>query len=714
MRKDPSTIWVGLEKVTDKLLGELKVLYPGQPHKEAIWEWQFSNRLGRDCAVVAARDEERLIGFNALMPVNLLSNGSQIEAWWSCDFIVSPSYRGQGIGGQIKDTMLQRVGQPVLSMGISAQAWPILLNKGWEAGPSLLLYERVFLPQRKRQWLLRGWGDLLSTTFRLARLLRLGVKTAWDIEPLNALPDTTVVDALWRRWCPKSGTSIVKNHAYLHWRYADFPFPCYRYLLIRARGGNPRGLVVYRQDNDHRIEITDYLGPKSEAGLLHSIVRLLKRLGAKSVLWRVQDPDLHRPLTQSGFLRKRYATRFVFRPWAHSQYPWPWSLSSGDSDGDFLSSAKDYMSQTSEVGESSFRLEAIDLESFKFLRAQWDELLSQSNSNTLFMSWSWQYSWWMVWGERLGLELRCFCIYQGARLVGILPLFRTLTGTIRPAEYQFIGNAWRIAPSVRSEYISPILACDKESDLLDFLENWFYKEATWSVLVVPDHIGEIKQWKNALIRQKDKGYRIRTQGNIHDYLDTLGKNTRLRAFNRLDYLSKSYPDAQWGVFEHADEQLTLFFNQLNRFHEKRWGRPCFQPDALSFHRRIIEDSNNGIKPILHYLKVGGKIRSLSYNLWVNGTMYNMQSGFEAEFDKKLSLGTLHFGKLITICFEDDSTSALDLLAGTGKRTDYKNHFQGEPVFFNSLQVFPSRVLYVAYALIARTKAWLRPEKEPRV
>lgn len=84
--------------------------------------------------------------------------------------------------------------------------------------------------------------------------------------------------------------------------------------------------------------------------------------------------------------------------------------------------------------------------------------------------------------------------------------------------------------------------------------------------------------------------------------------------------------------------------------------------------------------------------SVSYNLLCDGVLYNIQSGYLEDFDKKLSLGTLHFGEILRYCFSEQGISSLDFLAGSGKKSNYKKHFFGSEVSFNTYQIYQSAVL----------------------
>jgi len=702
----PPDLVIDLETLSEGLLSELKRLYPDQPHKSEIWRWQFSDRFGRECLMLTARHGPSLIGFNALMPVSMTYRNRRLDAWWSCDFVVDPAYRGAGVGGRLKERLLERIDEPVLSLGISSRAWPILLGKGWQPGPSLHLYERVFRPCTWRQWLLKLLSDVraLSSSF-----LKLMSKEGLSLKLVYELPGRRIVDALSQRSICSGDARIVKDYDYLRWRYELFPFGLYRYALVRDAVDSIKGLLIYRLDSGERADIADYIGDSLGEPEVQVITRVFRDQGAKGIVWRLQDHAMARALRQNGFLKKPYASGFVFRPGTLGEAPIGWSLSSGDSDGDFLAAAQDRLKGTpgKNRAEDGYHIEPVTWDVMQSSRHAWEQLVSESDANPLFMNWLWQSSWWSVWGQALDLQLRCYYIYRGSRLVGILPLFRVRRGRLKPLSDQFLGNAWRLAPSVRSEYIEPILARGEAPALRDFVRRWLDSGPVWSSLVVPDHMGYMTHWPKTLVRQRDVGYRIVTQGELGDYLNRLGKNTRLRAFNRQDYLHRTYPDAQWKCVELGEKKVKAFFSQLNEFHRARWGRPCFSREAIAFHCQIILNRSKGLKPLLHTLEVDGQIRSVSYNLKVSGIMYNLQSGFDADFDRKLSLGTLHFGKLIGLCFEDPETLALDMLAGRGKRTDYKNHFQGELVRFYTVQFFPSSILFTAYRFMEKVKSLLR-------
>jgi CelD/BcsL family acetyltransferase involved in cellulose biosynthesis len=57
---------------------------------------------------------------------------------------------------------------------------------------------------------------------------------------------------------------------------------------------------------------------------------------------------------------------------------------------------------------------------FAALEEEWEDLYHDSPQATPFQSWAWLYSWWEYYGE--GYELRLITVWEGAVMVGLVPL----------------------------------------------------------------------------------------------------------------------------------------------------------------------------------------------------------------------------------------------------------------------------------------------------
>nr|WP_284048187.1 GNAT family N-acetyltransferase [Marinobacter sp. ATCH36] len=212
------------------------------------------------------------------------------------------------------------------------------------------------------------------------------------------------------------------------------------------------------------------------------------------------------------------------------------------------------------------------------------------------------------------------------------------------------------------------------------------------MIVCDQLLPELSRWekgfatrgrKIALVpRARDSGVRVPTQGAFQEWLRRLGANTRLKLYNRRAYIEQK--KGELVLIRVTEDQIPAFFEYLNEFHRHRWGKPCFDDDAIAFHKKVIAR----LQPhqlALTTLELNGETISVLYDILAGPSRYNLQAGFQEDFDRKVALGTLHLGYAIEECFSAQSVSYYDLLAGYGKNSFYKSRFQGETVQFVTVQ-----------------------------
>ncbi|WP_172408486.1 GNAT family N-acetyltransferase [Marinobacter sp. es.048] len=348
------------------------------------------------------------------------------------------------------------------------------------------------------------------------------------------------------------------------------------------------------------------------------------------------------------------------------------------------------------MGEPHIFVERLTADDFSKLAGEWQEVLESSEADPLFMSWPWLFSWWEIWGKDLGLELALFGAYDAnSRLVGLAPFylhdFSSPFG-LRIRRAHFLGNAWHISPTVRTEYSSLIIKKGMEA----VVTNALLSEVTrldWHEMVVCDQLlPELSRWKRGLLlggrkialvpRARDIGVRVPTEGSFREWLRKLGANTRLKLYNRREYIKQKRGDLV--LTRVTEKQMAGFFEHLNEFHRHRWGKSCFDDKAVAFHKKVIARLQHH-QLGLTALEFNGETVSVLYDILAGSSRYNLQAGFQEGFDRKVALGTLHLGYAIEECFSAESVRSYDLLAGYGKNSFYKSRFQGETVQFVTVQ-----------------------------
>ena len=318
---------------------------------------------------------------------------------------------------------------------------------------------------------------------------------------------------------------------------------------------------------------------------------------------------------------------------------------------------------------------------------------------SIFQTKAWQRSWWQHWGSTKGFNFLKEGRFQATGLYvdryfwhGVLPI-RCL---------QFVGTNYRRISTPRSEYHSLISPeCDSAGSINELLEF------SWSEAVFRDMFANSRDvsalelladregWLFRIVAE-DTTFWVDTTGDWEGYLLSLGSNTRLRLFNRRKVLE------QLGDIDLANawpKKASVFFQLLNEFHVRRWGRPCFNERSVAFHQDFLSAvTSEGGEPQLSILSCAGKPISVLYNIAFKGCVYNIQAGFEQNFHKKLSVGTLHLGYCIEDAFQRSDIHKFDFLAGGGKNENYKERLATGSQSLVSVMLVRSKLFQFLYRL----------------
>lgn len=202
--------------------------------------------------------------------------------------------------------------------------------------------------------------------------------------------------------------------------------------------------------------------------------------------------------------------------------------------------------------------------------------------------------------------------------------------------------------------------------------------------------------KGYLVREihRDIAYQVDTRIGFEAYLRSLGKNTRLKLYNRRRRLG------EMGAVAERFWSPKPFLELLNEFHRKRWGRACFNAQSVRFHERFLNhiESEGGV-PQLSVLTLDGEPVSALYNIVFDGRVYNIQSGFLEDVGKGIAVGTLHLGYALERAFAAGDIEWFDLLAGEGKNGNYKSHLATHYTPLVSLMVVRHALFKLVYRLV---------------
>ncbi|MGQ0568271.1 MAG: GNAT family N-acetyltransferase, partial [Armatimonadota bacterium] len=185
-------------------------------HDDAYFRWKhLENPFGSSIMYVAEADR-RVIGFRAIMRWRLEAGGRIVEAGRPVDTVTDPSCRRQGVFSSLTKTALGRLEQlgiTVLFNTPNEQSLPGYLKMGWTP-----------IGRATRDVLIGGPGIVVRVA--LARMHRNG--TSRSASSGASLDASRVAAALKQRRVP--GARIIKDHAYVLWRYAQHPW--FRYRVV--------------------------------------------------------------------------------------------------------------------------------------------------------------------------------------------------------------------------------------------------------------------------------------------------------------------------------------------------------------------------------------------------------------------------------------------------------------------------------------------------
>ena len=362
---------------------------------------------------------------------------------------------------------------------------------------------------------------------------------------------------------------------------------------------------------------------------------------------------------------------------------------------------------------------ALDETKFSLMRDAWQSLLGNSLADPLFLSWNWQFLWWQTWAKELDLELQLLAVYDGDHLVGLAPLylcFFNLGPLKKYRRLQFLGNAWRLSETVRTEYLSFIIQSDRQYEVEQALFHHLDEKLRWDEWVINDidlSTSVFSRFRMFSHRKKmsmrhlsqDEGSRINCVSNFPYYLTQLGKNTRAKVFNYRNKLAQQghlRVETVIGI-----EQLDAVFALLNELHQKRWKAPCFYGAALSFHLKLSKLMLEQGELQFSLMLLDNKVVSVLYNLSAGGIEYNLQSGFDDARFHRISLGSLHLGYAIERAFSSVRCDCFDLLAGEGMNSDYKKKYKGEITHLKTIQFIRNPSLRFLYMCYEMSPNWLK-------
>jgi hypothetical protein len=333
----------------------------GRPRSLAFWRWKLK---GRDAPFetvwVAVTTEGQIIGQYGGIPLRVQLHGQVHPAVHAVEAMTDPAFRRQGMLTRLGSAAHQgwaEAGQAVV-LGLPNEQWGTrnralgyvtLFPLAWLRFP--LHIERVVAQRGRVPGPLVGpaagvgavgggvWRQVARRTLR-----RKQQGATLTVEAVTG-PDPAL-DQLWQTLARNFAHFVVRDSAWVNWRFLAAPEQDYRVLLARTATGEPVGTLAYRLVvAPERVTgyIADlFLAPDAEAvgaALLEAALDDLSARGAGMVLASaVPGSALHGLLRGLRFLPVQLPFIFELVPLAPGvdpaalADPLAWHLTAGDFD----------------------------------------------------------------------------------------------------------------------------------------------------------------------------------------------------------------------------------------------------------------------------------------------------------------------------------------------------------------------------------------------
>jgi len=287
-----------------------------------------------------------------------------------------------------------------------------------------------------------------------------------------------------------------------------------------------------------------------------------------------------------------------------------------------------------------------DMQALGPIAAEWEDLLSASQTPDVFQTYDWLPTWWEVFGGEGGRQPLVVLVRQGPTLVGVAPfVVRDLVGRgpARVRRLELMGTGEHPADEVCSYFGDVVAAPGLEAVVCDRIWRCLQSErASWDEAVFGSILESSLLARQLLPRAQGEGrpslasplgrrFWIDLEGGGFDgFLDGLSKKRRTRLQSYRRKLEKE------GVVEELVtevDQVPGFLAEVARLNQLRrgsrgqisaWESAKFR----RFHERLAPRLMARGQVDLRLWKRDGRCLAALYHFVYGGTVYGYQLGFD--------------------------------------------------------------------------------------
>ena len=335
-------------------------------------------------------------------------------------------------------------------------------------------------------------------------------------------------------------------------------------------------------------------------------------------------------------------------------------------------------------------LESVDESGFAGLRDEWDELLGNSASDCLFLTWEWQRTWWkhLSGARRLAIvALRCDGLLVGLAPFCIRP--RSLSNGHPFEVLEFLGSG-----HAGSDYLDVIVRKGWEPLAIEGFRAHLSKLGCmikWNNVADDACIHQIAAQLGAAAGKPTNVCPYISLGGktFQTYLAELGSEHRYNFHRRQRQLNRDFT-VQFEAAGSATECVEMLSTVIALHNLRRstiGGSDAFHtPGLVALHREFVPLAFERGWLKLYLLRLNGAPAASLYGFLYRGKFYYYQAGFDPAYEK-YSPGMITLGLSIKAAIEDGACE-FDFLHGD---EPYKSRWTPVRRNLTRLELFPRGV-----------------------
>ena len=319
---------------------------------------------------------------------------------------------------------------------------------------------------------------------------------------------------------------------------------------------------------------------------------------------------------------------------------------------------------------------------FDALAGEWNALLAQSASNTLFLTREWQKVWWANLGEG---DLRVLVLRDSGQLVGIAPLYFTQVDGITSG--QFVGC------KEVSDYLDFIFLKGREQECAEAVLAWLGAPdaPAWSALALcntPEwspnmkRVAEMAQargWQ-AHIKPEDVCPVIQLPSTFEEYMNLLDGRERRETQRKMRRAAEDSAITFASDPARLDADMSDFLRLMVASMVTKSG--FMTPRMEQFFRAMAKDMLAAGYLQLAFLEVEGNRAAAYLNFVYDNAVLVYNSGLDPQKYSYLSPGVVLIARLIEKAIAE-KRRAFDFLQGN---EEYKYRLGGKDVAVFTLAI----------------------------